>query len=87
MSAIPRTISRSLSIKNPEKVIDIPEDGTGESDKDSIEQVRIKVKKFFATSFLGIFYTNVLLFMSVFSCLQFIVQTYMRETDTVRLHI
>jgi hypothetical protein len=41
-----------------------------------IEVIRLKAKKYLAASYLGKFYTNTLLVLSVLSCLQYIFQTY-----------
>jgi hypothetical protein len=48
----------------------------GEEGDDRIEELRIWLKAFFEKSFLGYIYRNCLLFMSIFSCLQFLVHTY-----------
>jgi hypothetical protein len=41
-----------------------------------IEAIRLKTKKYLAASYLGKFYTNTLLVLSVLSCVQYIFQTY-----------
>jgi hypothetical protein len=46
-----------------------------------VQDVRLKLKKFIMTSFLGHRYMNILLGLSIFSCCQFIYQTYLDENN------
>lgn len=46
-----------------------------------LEMLRLKTKKYLATSFLGKLYTNSLLVLSVLSCLQYILQTYVSGAE------
>jgi hypothetical protein len=50
-----------------------------------LELIRLKVKKYIATSWLGKAYTNVLLLLSVLSCALYITQTYFNHSNP--LHI
>jgi hypothetical protein len=50
-----------------------------EHDGNTLNDIRLKMKKFVLTSFLGKRYMNILLGLSIFSCLQFIYQTYLDE--------
>ena len=53
-----------------------------DDDKFSIEQIRIATKNFFSHSFLGEIYNNILLLLSIFSCIQHIQQTYDKTPPT-----
>jgi hypothetical protein len=62
------------------KIASLIEDKT--KDRQPImEVIRLKLKKYFVTSTFGHIYTNVLLVLSVLSCLQYIIQTYFDRTD------
>ena len=45
-----------------------------------MEIIRLRVKKYIATTFLGQLYVNVLLILSVLSCAQYIYQSYLKDT-------
>jgi hypothetical protein len=51
----------------------------------SIEQMRIRIQKFMAATLFGKIYLNLFLFLSVFSCGQYIYQTYLTQDQEVRL--
>ena len=46
-----------------------------------IETIRLKVKKFFATSLFGHIYSNILLILSVLSSIQYLYQTYLHSDN------
>ena len=46
-----------------------------------IDHHRAKYKKWFASSFIGLFYNNFMICISVFSLLSFIIQTYFNKRD------
>ena len=68
------------------------EDKSEEEDKlelYSIEDIRLRTKKFMAHSLFGNYYENVLLILSVASCFEYIYQTYLIESsahDTVLMN-
>ena len=47
----------------------------------SIEDIRLKTKKFMTHSKFGLYYENALLVLSVFSSLEFIYQTYLEQNN------
>jgi hypothetical protein len=51
-------------------------------DQKSVEQLRLYVKEIVTNSFLGEFYNNVLLVLSIFSCFHYIEQTYLNVNDS-----
>lgn len=68
----------------------LPDIALEKTEKNNLEQIRLKTKKFFATTFIGVAYTNLLLVLSVLSSLQYIVLTYFKSgshTDIVRVLI
>jgi hypothetical protein len=61
-----------------------------DDEKLSIEQIRLSVKDFFTHTWLGECYNNILLVISVFSCFQYLQQTYEdnpNERDYIELSI
>ena len=46
-----------------------------------VERFRLKIKKFISNSIWGHFYQNSLLVLSIFSCLQFIYQSYLKTSS------
>jgi hypothetical protein len=83
---IPR-LSHSLSMKaiNVGKSVDLSianllERETAEEQTLWAEELRLKVKKFIATSFFGHLYVNTLLVLSILSCLQYIYSTYLEKS-------
>jgi hypothetical protein len=61
-----------------------------ENERLSVERFRLLLKEIFTNSIIGDFYNNTLLIVSVFSCFQYIQQTYADnpdDTDYVELAI
>jgi hypothetical protein len=50
-----------------------------EDDQDSIEDIRIKWKKYMSNSTFGTYYENYILFVSILSLIEFICQTYLED--------
>ena len=51
--------------------------GIEEGDEEvTFEKIRLETKHFFTNTFFGELYNNLLLILSIFSCIQFIQQTY-----------
>jgi hypothetical protein len=83
---IPR-ITHSLSMKalNVGKSVDLSianllERENAEEQTPWAEEIRLKVKKYIATSFFGHLYVNALLVLSILSCLQYIYSTYLENS-------
>jgi hypothetical protein len=77
-----RKMSLSSKSLDTMKLASIMKDVESKEDKQPIiEVIRMKAKKFFVTSTFGYLYTNILLVLSVLSCLQYIIQTYFDDND------
>jgi hypothetical protein len=50
-----------------------------EADQDTIEDLRVKLKKYMSNSVFGAYYENYILFMSILSMFEFIYQTYLED--------
>ena len=85
--------SSFISVKNDEKsnekltfMLDrygsnVTDEGQIDKSNDYINDIRMSLKTFIMTSFVGRRYMNILLALSIFSCFQFIYQTYLDEDD------
>ena len=71
-----RQSSMSLDSKLRKQLADSIGVEEDDDDKFSIEQIRVTTKNFFTNSFLGEVYNNILLILSIFSCIQYIQQSY-----------
>lgn len=70
--------SKSFDTPSFAKVLqDRPED----NNDIKLEAIRLKVKKFFATSLFGHIYSNILLILSVLSSIQYLYQTYLHSDN------
>jgi voltage-gated potassium channel len=63
--------SLDLQMKNQEEATKI----------DKLEFIRLKLKKLVNNSIPGFLYTNIMLALSIFSCLEFIVETYIYDKE------
>ncbi len=77
-SVLDRGIASSVdALRKMTENMDVPDDD-GKLHKSTYEQTRLATKKFLTFSVLGQLYGQILLGISVLSCLQFIAQTYMK---------
>jgi hypothetical protein len=70
---------QSTSFKEPFKfkaILDAAQNGSIKED-DSVEAIRLKLKKYLASSQVGKYYENTLVILSVLSCLEYIYGTYL----------
>lgn len=68
--------SKSFDVSSFQNLID--KNASNDPEKTPLmEVIRLRVKKYIATTFIGRTYVNVLLILSVVSCVQYIFQTYL----------
>lgn len=82
------SVSRSVSMKSLPggrtvdlSIANLLEREKAEEQTPWLEEVRLKVKKFIATSFFGHLYVNTLLVLSILSCLQYLYSTYLESSS------
>jgi hypothetical protein len=85
MSMMNRTRSSRIFDMDSKYDSAIDEKSNESADFNFFEMVRLKIKKYFATSWFGRVYTNALLILSILSCVLYITQTYLNHSSELHL--
>lgn len=80
----PQGLSHAQSQNQLDNLIADEEIQNEQQTPSQLEVLRLRTLKFMASSWFGHIYTNFFLLMSVFSCAQYIYQTYLTDDQQVR---